>query len=153
MSDTTFGAVEQQLAEMRRITQAAQDEIQNGVQFGAAWQRWASATGTPAQMLALLDAYDAVREHIAAMRTERPSTATLAGRNDGSDLVAEPVGYVTGYRNADGDWHIPFDGTPFATRDEAATDAQDANAELPGVDWRALTVYDETGEPYGAGER
>lgn len=66
---------------------------------------------------------------------------------------AEPVGYITGYRSADNDWHVPFDGTPFATRDEAEADAQDAGVELPGVDWRALTVYDETGEPYRAGER
>lgn len=84
---------------------------------------------------------------------ERPPTATLAARNDGSDLVGKPVGYITGYRNADGDWQIPFDGTPFATRDEAAADARAALTELPGVDWRALTVYDETGEPYRAGER
>lgn len=86
---------------------------------------------------------------IQALRYRKCADALIAA---GWRPQAEPVGYVTGYRNAAAEWHIPFDGTPFATRDEAATDAQDARTELPGVDWRALTVYDETGEPYRAGE-
>lgn len=55
-------------------------------------------------------------------------------------LTAEPVGYITGYRNADGGWHVMFDGAPFATHDEAEADAQDASLETPEFDWRALTL-------------
>lgn len=64
--------------------------------------------------------------------------------------AAKPIGYITGFR-LDGDWRIPFDGKPFDTLEEAENDAQDASRdEQPGVDWRALTVYDEVGEPYQA---
>lgn len=55
-------------------------------------------------------------------------------------LLTEPVGYITGYRNADGDWHVMFDGAPFATRNEAVEDARSANTEAPEFDWRALTL-------------
>ncbi len=60
------------------------------------------------------------------------------------------IGYVTGYRDAEGEWWVGFDGTPFTTHEEATDDLHDACNDVPGVDWRTLTVYDETGEPYQA---
>ncbi|WP_067891279.1 hypothetical protein [Nocardia vaccinii] len=92
MSEITVVAsqVEQQIAEWRSVAQAAHEEILRGVNFGPAWTRFAGDYGSPASVLALLDAFDAVREHVAALRAAGPSTATLAGRNDGSDLAASP---------------------------------------------------------------
>lgn len=56
----------------------------------------------------------------------------------------ERIGYITGYRTADGDWSIEFDGAPFAAREEALADLVDAAEHcLPGLTCRTLTVYDE----------
>ncbi|WP_063039680.1 hypothetical protein [Nocardia pseudovaccinii] len=61
------------------------------------------------------------------------------------------IGYVTGHHNAAGEWWIAFDSPPFGTLDEALADVQDARTvpgnDVPGIDWRALTVYDESGAP------
>lgn len=62
-----------------------------------------------------------------------------------------PIGYIVGYRDPHGEWWISFDGKPF-THEAATDDLHDACNEVPGVDWRVLTVYDETGEPYQAQE-
>jgi hypothetical protein len=67
-----------------------------------------------------------------------------------ADSTRKPVGYVTGYRDAAGRWWVSCDGPPFTTLGEALGDVVDACNEMPGVDWRALTVYDKTGEPYYA---
>lgn len=56
----------------------------------------------------------------------------------------KPVGYITGYRTAEGDWSIEFDGAPFTTREEARADLVDAIEHcLPDLICRTLTVYDE----------
>lgn len=55
-----------------------------------------------------------------------------------------PVGYITAYRNADGEWSIEFDGAPWATSEEARADLVDAVEHcLPGLTCRTLTIYDE----------
>lgn len=63
---------------------------------------------------------------------------------DELEAKSAPVGYITGYRNAEGGWSIEFDGAPFATREEARADLVDAVEHcLPGLTCRTLTVYDE----------
>ncbi|WP_282775805.1 hypothetical protein [Nocardia sp. CC201C] len=98
----------------------------------------------------------AATEHTATLA---PDPVVLSGPQPGICLApnppaapAIPVGYVVGYRTARGDWWISNDGPPWTDRDEAVTDLADASAAMPGVDWRVLTVYDETGAPYRAPE-
>lgn len=62
-----------------------------------------------------------------------------------------PLGYITGHRTPDGRWNIAWDGHPY-TREAATDDIHEAVTEIPGVDWRVLTVLDEAGGPYLAAD-
>jgi hypothetical protein len=100
------------------------------------------------------DAWDCTDKHGESrhpIADELAAACTMA--NVALKALAEhrpPIGYVTGYRDPAGGWHIPFDGAPWPDRETANDDLHDACTEVPGVDWRALTVYDETGDPYQA---
>ncbi|WP_280244978.1 hypothetical protein [Nocardia abscessus] len=61
------------------------------------------------------------------------------------------IGYITGYRQPDGQWHIMWDGAPY-DHEAATDDMHEAVTEIPGVDWRVLTVLNEAGGPYLAAE-
>ncbi|MFI5541994.1 hypothetical protein ACIA5H_37090 [Nocardia sp. NPDC051900] len=83
------------------------------------------------------------RRIAAELRELRARVAELEARR--------PIGHIVGYREPRGEWWISYEGKPF-TREEATDDLHDACNDVPGVDWRVLTVYDETGEPYQAQE-
>ena len=60
------------------------------------------------------------------------------------------AGYVAGYRDPAGVWSVSCDGPVHVDRDDAIADVREASADVPGVDWRALTVFDGSGQPYRA---
>ncbi|MBF6298261.1 hypothetical protein IU459_11985 [Nocardia amamiensis] len=102
------------------------------------------------------DAWDCTDEH---GESRHPIADELAAASAMANVALKalaehrpPIGWITGHRHADGKWHIAFDGEPWRTLDEANVDVQDASTETPDVDWRALTVYAETGEPHQAQE-
>lgn len=61
--------------------------------------------------------------------------------------ASQPVGYVTGYRAADGELRVEFDGRPWRTRAEADADVRAARAAAPNLDWRRIALHLEEPEP------
>jgi hypothetical protein len=60
------------------------------------------------------------------------------------------AGYIAGYRDPAGAWWVSVDGPVHVDRDNAIADMRKASVDVPGVDWRALTVIDGSGQPYSA---
>ncbi|MGW4718304.1 hypothetical protein [Nocardia sp. NPDC004260] len=101
------------------------------------------------------DAWDCTDEH---GESRHPIADELAAASAMANVALKalaehrpPIGHIVGYREPHGEWWISYDGRPF-THEAATDDLHEAVTEVPGVDWRVLTVYDETGEPYRAAD-